>query len=79
MNGYQPDWVGAIAAGIAAVVAFFLTKTIFPRLSGKMTYLVVGFLTLLLSLVLRLLLRHFGSNETVTPTATAEHCEIPFR
>jgi len=47
MNGYQPDWVGAIAAGIAAVVAFFLTKTIFPRLSGKITYLVVGFLTLL--------------------------------
>jgi len=79
MNGYQPDKVGAIAAGIAAVVAFFLTKTIFPRLSGKITYLVVGFLTLLFSLVLRLLCDTLGSNQTMTPTATAEHFEISFR
>jgi high-affinity Fe2+/Pb2+ permease len=60
MNNYQIDWIGAIAAGIAAVIAFFVTKTILPRLSGKITYVVVGFLTLLLSLGLRLLLRHFG-------------------
>jgi hypothetical protein len=60
MNGYQPDWVGAIAAGIAAVVAFFLTRTIFPRLSGKLTYAVVGILTLSFALVIRLVLRHFG-------------------
>jgi len=60
MNDYRTDWVGAIAAGIAAVVAFFLTKTIFPRLSGKLTYVVVGILTLLFSLLLRLVLRHFG-------------------
>jgi hypothetical protein len=60
MDGYQVDWVGAIAAGIAAILSFLITKAIFHRLSGKITYLVVGLLTLLFSLALRLLLRHFG-------------------
>jgi hypothetical protein len=60
MNGYRTDWVGAIAAGIAAVIAFFLAKTIFPRSSGKLTYVIVGILTLVFSLVLRLMLRYFG-------------------
>jgi hypothetical protein len=60
MNGYRPDLIGAVTAGIAAVIAFGLTKTLFPRMSSKITYLVVGFLTLLLSLAFRFLLRHFG-------------------
>jgi hypothetical protein len=58
--GYRPDLIGAITAGIAAVIAFGLTKALFPRMSSKITYSVVGVLTLFLSLALRLLLRHFG-------------------
>ena len=41
------------AAGIAAVVAFFVTKTTFPPLGGKLTYVVVGILTLSFALVIR--------------------------
>lgn len=34
MNGYHVDWVGAIAAGVVAVIAFSLSKIAFPRLAG---------------------------------------------
>jgi len=60
MNGYQADWIGAIAAGIAAVVAFLVAKAILRRSNGKGFYVVVGLLTVVFSLGLRTLLRYFG-------------------
>jgi crotonobetainyl-CoA:carnitine CoA-transferase CaiB-like acyl-CoA transferase len=60
MNGYQADWIGAIGAGIAAVVAFLVAKAILRRSNGKGFYVVVGLLTVVFSLGLRTLLRYFG-------------------
>jgi hypothetical protein len=60
MSGYHVDWVGAISAGVAAGIAFFLIKTAFPRLSGVSFYLVLGLSIAAFSLVLRELLRHIG-------------------
>jgi hypothetical protein len=60
MSGYHVDWVGAISAGIAAAIAFFLIKTAFPRLTGVSLYLVLGTSIAALSLVLREILRHIG-------------------
>ncbi len=60
MSGYHVDWVGAISAGVAAVIAFVLIRSAFPRLIGVRFYLVVGLLIAVLSLVLREVLRHIG-------------------
>ena len=60
MNGYHVDWVGAILAGVVAGIAFPLTKTVFPRLSGVRFYLVFGLLIAIVSLGLRELLRYIG-------------------
>jgi crotonobetainyl-CoA:carnitine CoA-transferase CaiB-like acyl-CoA transferase len=60
MNGYQADWIGAIGAGIAAVVAFLVANAILRRSNGKGFYVVVGLLTVVFSLGLRMLLRYFG-------------------
>jgi len=60
MSGYHVGWVGAISAGVAAVIAFVLIRTTFPRLIGVRFYLVVGLLIAVFSLVLREVLRHIG-------------------
>jgi high-affinity Fe2+/Pb2+ permease len=60
MNGYQADWVGAIGAGISAVIAFFIAKLFFKTGNGVLFYLVVGVLTFVLSLGLRSVLRSAG-------------------
>ena len=60
INSYRIDWVGALAAGVSAILALLLTKQFFPRSSGGTFYLIAGALTVILSLLLRLLLRYFG-------------------
>jgi riboflavin transporter FmnP len=60
MNGYQPDWIGAIGAGIAGVVAFVIARAVMRRSSGMGFYVVVGLLAAVLALGLRVLLRYFG-------------------
>jgi hypothetical protein len=58
--GYQADWVGALLAGFVAAMAFLVSKTAFPRLTGVRLYVVAGMLTAACSLGLRELLRHLG-------------------
>jgi hypothetical protein len=60
MTGYQPDWIGAVGAGIAGVVAFVIARAVMRRSSGIGFYVVVGVLAAVLALGLRLLLRSFG-------------------
>jgi len=60
MNEYHPDWIGAIGAGIAGVVAFLIARAVMQKSSGIGFYVVVGVLAAVLALGLRLLLRYFG-------------------
>jgi hypothetical protein len=60
MIDYQVDWIGAIGAGLSAVIAFLIAKLLFKVASGAMFYLVVGVLTFVLSLGLRSVLRSVG-------------------
>jgi hypothetical protein len=60
MIGYQVDWIGAIGAGISAVIAFLIAKLLFKVARGAAFYLVVGVITFVLSLGLRLVLRSLG-------------------
>jgi hypothetical protein len=60
MIGYQADWIGAIAAGVSAVIAFWIARLLFRAASGAMFYVVVGVLTFVLSLGLRSVLRFVG-------------------
>ena len=60
MTTYHADWVGAVAAGVVAVIVFSLRKSAFPRLTGVSLYLVLGLLIAVGSLFVRELLRHFG-------------------
>ena len=54
------DWIGAIGAGISAVIAFLIAKLLLKTVSGALFYLVVGVMTFVLSLGLRLVLRSLG-------------------
>jgi hypothetical protein len=60
MIGYQMDWIGAIGAGISAVIAFLIAKLLLKTVSGAIFYLVVGVMTFVLSLGLGLVLRSLG-------------------
>ena len=60
MIGYQVDWIGAIGAGVSAVIAFLIAKLLFKAASGAVFYLVVGVLTFVLSLGLQSVLRSLG-------------------
>jgi hypothetical protein len=60
VNNYQVDWVGAVGAGISAVIAFLIVKLFFKASSGVLFYLIVGVLTFVLSLGLRSVLRSIG-------------------
>ena len=60
MIDYQVDWMGAIGAGVCAVIAFLVARLFFKVASGAMFYLVVGVLTFVLSLGLRSVLRSVG-------------------
>jgi hypothetical protein len=60
MTGYQVDWIGAIGAGVSAVIAFSIARLFFRSASGLVFYLVVGVLTVALSLGLRSVLRSIG-------------------
>ena len=60
MFAYQVDWIGAIGAGVSAVIAFLIAKLLFKTASGAVFYLVVGVLTFVLSLGLRSGLRSIG-------------------
>jgi hypothetical protein len=59
MHSYQVDWLVQSRQEYEPSL-LFLTKTLFPRLSEKTVYLIVGLLTVIFSFTLRLLLRHFG-------------------
>jgi hypothetical protein len=60
MIGYQMDWIGAVGAGISAVIAFLIVKLLLKTSSGPTFYIVVGIMTFVLSLGLRLVLRSLG-------------------
>jgi hypothetical protein len=57
---YQVDWIGAIGAGVAAVVAFLIAKQFLKAASGTVFYLVVGVITFVLALGFRSVLRSVG-------------------
>jgi hypothetical protein len=60
MTHYQVDWIGAIGAGISAVIAFSIAKLFFRSANGVVFYLVVGAITVALSLGFRSALRSIG-------------------
>jgi hypothetical protein len=60
VNAYQPDWIGAIGAGIAGVVAFVIARAVMRKSSGIGFYVAVGLLAAVLALGLRMLLRYVG-------------------
>jgi hypothetical protein len=60
MIAYQIDWIGAIGAGISAVIAFLIARLFFKVASGVVFYMVVGVITFVLSLGLRSVLRSIG-------------------
>jgi hypothetical protein len=60
MSGYQVDWIGALGAGISAVVAFAIARHAVKKSGGAAFYVVAGVLTVLLSLGLRSVMRYLG-------------------
>jgi len=60
MSHYQVDWVGAVAAAIAACISFLGARMFLRRSDGAAFYLVVALLTALLSVALRFSARQFG-------------------
>jgi hypothetical protein len=60
MTGYRIDRVGALSAGLAAGTVIFFMKTVFPRLTGCRSYLVIVLLIAAAALAIRELLRRFG-------------------
>jgi len=58
---YRPDWIGAIGAGIAALLSFSIAKGLVKGKSNRpMFYLVLGLCAFVLSLTIREVLRRFG-------------------
>jgi hypothetical protein len=60
MPGHQVDWIGAVGAGISAVIAFAIARHMVKGPGGAAFYVVAGVLTVLLSLALRSVLRYRG-------------------
>jgi hypothetical protein len=59
MGGYQVDWIGAVGAGISAMVAFAIARQVVKKPGGAV-YVTAGVLTVVLSLGLRSALRYVG-------------------
>ena len=60
MSAYQVDWIGAIGAGISAVVAFLIATRLVKVTRGATFYILFAVITFALSLGLRLALRSIG-------------------
>lgn len=61
MDAYRPDWLGAIGAGIAALISFAIAKGVTNRTRNPTVfYAVLAAGTFVLSLAIRELLRFFG-------------------
>jgi hypothetical protein len=61
MNGYRPDWVGALTAGVGIGLSLFIGTQIWPRRDRgkKVMFIAVG-MGVALAIVARTVLRHFG-------------------
>lgn len=61
MNGYRPDWVGALTAGAGIGLALFIGTQIWPRRDRRkrVMFIAVGS-GVALAIVTRTVLRHFG-------------------
>lgn len=61
MNDFRPDWIGAVGAGIAALISLAIAKRIVKGEPNQpMYYLIFGACTIVLSLAIRELLRLLG-------------------
>lgn len=61
MNGYRPDWVGALTAGIGIGLPLLIAARIWPQRDRRkrVMFIAVG-IGIVLSIVVRSVLRHFG-------------------
>ena len=58
MNDFRPDWLGAVGAGVAALLSFAIAKSLVDRTRRRTAfYLVLGLSTFVLSLAIREALR----------------------
>jgi hypothetical protein len=61
MNGYHPDWVGALTAGVGIGLSLFIGARLWPQPDRRkrVMFIAVG-IGVVLSIVARTVLRHFG-------------------
>ena len=61
MNGYHPDWIGAVTAGVAIGLSLYIGMRVWPQPDRrkKVTSIAVG-VGVVLAFAFRTLLRHFG-------------------
>jgi DNA-binding MarR family transcriptional regulator len=61
LNDYRPDWIGAVSAGISALISFAIAKGFVKGTQNQLKfYLVLGACTVVLSLAAREVLRYLG-------------------
>lgn len=61
MNGYRPDWIGALTAGIAIGLSIFICTRIWPQPDRRMRVMLIAVgIGSVLAIVGRTALRHFG-------------------
>ena len=61
MSGYHPDWLGAVTAGIAIGLSILVGTIIWPQKDSRKRVISVGVVVgVVLAVVVRTLMRHFG-------------------
>lgn len=61
MNGYHPDWVGALTAGVGIGLSLLIATRIWPQRDRRKKVVFAGVaIGVVLSIVVRTLLRRFG-------------------
>lgn len=61
MNGYHPDWVGALVAGVVIGLSLLVCTTMWPqRVRRKKIVVIAVCIGCVLSVGARSVLRHFG-------------------
>ena len=61
MNGYRPDWVGALTSGVGIGLALLIATRMWPQRDRRKRaiFIAVG-IGVVLAIVARTVLRHFG-------------------
>jgi hypothetical protein len=61
MNGYRPDWVGALTSGAGIGLLLVIVTRLWPRPDQRKSVLLIAVaIGVALSIVARLVLRRFG-------------------